>query len=83
MSVIDLRYLRMGTSADLSAANLVLTLGQPGYEVDTSRIKVGDGNTAWSGLAYLANGASGSGGIDGGTPGSSYGGTASINGGTP
>lgn len=139
MSVIDLRYLRMGTAADISAANLVLALGQPGYEVDTARIKIGDGSTVWNSLGYflgstartyrgavasqaamlaltsinvgdwvtrtdlaaqvfeltatpaatLGNwisypaGSGGAGGIDGGTPSSSYGGTSAINGGTP
>lgn len=80
MTVIDLRYLRMGVAADLSAANLVLALGQPGYEVDTAQIKIGDGSSAWNALNYFSNGSSS---IDGGNPSSNYGSTTAINGGTP
>ncbi len=31
----------------------VLALGEPGYEVDTNNIKVGNGSARWSDLDYL------------------------------
>ena len=44
--------LRAGTAAAWTAANPVLLLGEPGIEVDTGKIKIGDGVLAWSGLGY-------------------------------
>lgn len=44
--------LRAGTAAAWTAANPVLLLGEPGVEVDTGKIKIGDGVLAWSGLGY-------------------------------
>lgn len=43
---------RRDTAANWTAANPVLGLGEPGYETDTSKYKVGDGATAWASLAY-------------------------------
>jgi len=45
--------LRRGTAAQWTDANPVLALAEPGYELDTSRIKLGDGTTAWNELAYF------------------------------
>lgn len=48
-----LRYqIRRGTAAQWSAANPVLASGEMGFETDTSRFKLGNGSTAWSGLSY-------------------------------
>lgn len=44
--------LRRDTAANWTTANPVLSSGQPGYETDTGRIKMGDGATAWTALAY-------------------------------
>ena len=44
--------LRRDTAADWTAANTVLALGEPGVETDTLKLKVGDGTTAWTSLAY-------------------------------
>jgi len=46
--------LRKGTSSEWSAANPVLASGEPGFERDTGRFKIGDGTTAWSGLYYAS-----------------------------
>lgn len=45
--------LRRGTSAEWTAANTVLLLGEQGFETDTNRIKIGDGTTSWNSLKYV------------------------------
>jgi microcystin-dependent protein len=45
--------LRRDTSANWGTANPVLLKGEPGFETDTGRLKVGDGATAWNVLAYF------------------------------
>jgi len=44
--------LRRDTASNWTAANTVLALGEPGVETDTLKLKVGDGITAWTSLAY-------------------------------
>lgn len=44
---------RRGTAATWTSANPVLAAGEPGYETDTNRVKLGDGTTAWTSLPYL------------------------------
>lgn len=44
--------LRRDTAASWTANNPVLSLGEPGLETDTRRVKYGDGATAWNSLAY-------------------------------
>lgn len=44
--------LRNGTSAAWTAANPLLAAGEAGVEIDTLKIKVGDGATLWNALAY-------------------------------
>lgn len=44
--------LRRGLAADWTANNPVLTAGEPGFETDTLRFKIGNGTTAWVSLAY-------------------------------
>lgn len=50
--------LRRDSAATWTSVNSVLASGEPGFELDTGKLKIGDGTTAWSGLSYL----SGSGG---------------------
>jgi microcystin-dependent protein len=45
--------LRRGTAAQWTTANPILAVGEPGFEVDTLRMKLGDGSTAWTSLAYV------------------------------
>lgn len=47
-----IHQLRSGTAAAWTAANPVLREGEIGWEVDTKRVKVGDGVTAWADLEY-------------------------------
>jgi len=48
---IQIQY-RRGTAAEWTSANTTLAVGEPGYEIDTAKFKVGTGNTAWTALAY-------------------------------
>jgi len=44
--------LKRGNASDWTSQNITLASGEPGYELDTGRLKIGDGLTAWSGLPY-------------------------------
>lgn len=44
---------RRDTAANWTTQNPTLKAGEIGYETDTSYIKVGDGATAWTSLAYI------------------------------
>ena len=48
---IQIQY-RRGTAAEWTAANTTLAVGEPGYETDTGKFKVGTGSTAWASLTY-------------------------------
>lgn len=45
--------IRRDTASNWTTANPILALGEMGAETDTSKIKIGDGTTAWASLAYL------------------------------
>lgn len=45
--------LRRDTAANWTSANPTLAAGEPGYETDTFKMKIGDGSTAWTSLAYF------------------------------
>ena len=55
----DRIQMRRDTAANWTAANPVLAQGEPGIETDTLKIKIGDGATAWTSLAYGLLGAVG------------------------
>jgi len=44
--------LRHDTAANWTSVNPVLFSGEAGVETDTSKMKLGDGSTAWTSLAY-------------------------------
>lgn len=46
--------LRRGTSAEWAMLDSILGPGEPGYETDTGRLKIGDGVTRWSALGYFS-----------------------------
>jgi hypothetical protein len=48
--------LRRGTAANWTSANPVLSAGEPGFETDTGKSKIGDGTTAWNSLVYHSSG---------------------------
>lgn len=45
--------LRRGTSEAWQRVNPTLMYGEPGFEKDTYKLKIGDGVTAWNDLAYF------------------------------
>ena len=45
--------LRRGTAAAWTSTNPTLAAGEPGYETDTGKHKIGNGATAWASLAYV------------------------------
>ena len=47
---------RRGNASDWSSANPVLDVGEPGFEIDTGKIKVGDGTNHWNDLPYATGG---------------------------
>lgn len=48
--------LRRDTAAAWAAANPVLADGEPGYETDTHKLKIGNGSSAWNALPYAGGG---------------------------
>jgi hypothetical protein len=52
--------LRRGTAAEWTASNELLSLGEPGFEKDTRKLKIGDGINGWNNLPYFEAGVSGS-----------------------
>jgi hypothetical protein len=45
--------LHRNTAAVWAQLNLVLQAGEPGYEKDTGKLKIGDGYTKWNDLDYF------------------------------
>ena len=56
----DIIQLKRGKSTTWKNKNLLLLAGEPGLEVDTHRLKIGDGKTAWNDLPYIGSTGSGS-----------------------
>lgn len=46
--------LRRGQSADWTSVNPLLADGEPGFELDTGKLKIGNGLDKWNDLAYVA-----------------------------
>ncbi|GEP34331.1 hypothetical protein NSZ01_20990 [Nocardioides szechwanensis] len=49
----DVIKFRHGTSAQWAAADPVLQAGEPGFETNTGRHKIGDGSSVWRDLPYF------------------------------
>ena len=45
--------LKRGKSTSWTNLNLILQAGEPGFEIDTGKLKIGDGVTPWNELSYL------------------------------
>ena len=54
----DIIKLKRGQSTTWASKNIVLKDGEPGVELDSHQMKVGDGKTAWKDLPYVGNGQS-------------------------
>ncbi len=50
MPAITTIQIRRGTAAEWTSANPVLAAGELGFEIDTKKLKGGDGVTSWSDL---------------------------------
>lgn len=48
--------LKRGSAARWEELNLILAAGEPGFEVDTNRLKIGNGETPWNELPYIGGG---------------------------
>lgn len=46
--------LRRATSSNWTSSNPILSAGEPGVEIDTNKLKIGDGVTRWNLLQYIA-----------------------------
>jgi hypothetical protein len=53
MAVVTQIQVRRGTAAEWTSANTILAAGEFGLETDTLKVKIGNGSTAWTSLAYL------------------------------
>ena len=51
--------IRRDTAANWTTNDPILSVGEQGFEIDTNKMKIGDGTTAFSALAYVAGGATG------------------------
>jgi hypothetical protein len=51
--------IRRDTATNWATENPVLSSGELGAETDTSKLKVGDGSTAWNSLQYVSDAAGG------------------------
>lgn len=51
--IIESIQLRRDSASDWTTENPILLEGEPGFEIDTGKLKIGDGSTAWSSLSYL------------------------------
>lgn len=45
--------LRRDTAANWTSTNPTLAQGEPGFETDTNRLKIGNGVSAWTGVDYI------------------------------
>lgn len=52
--------LKRGNASVWASKNPVLDPGEPGFEIDTGKLKIGNGTSAWNDLAYLAGESEGS-----------------------
>jgi hypothetical protein len=46
---------KRGPAARWMELNPILAAGEPGFEYDTKKLKIGDGNTAWCDLPYIGS----------------------------
>lgn len=52
--VVNITYqLKRGTAIRWSELNPILKQGEPGFEYDTNKLKIGDGFTPWVALPYV------------------------------
>ena len=59
---------RRDTAANWTSNNPTLAAGEIGFETDTKKLKIGDGTTAWTSLAYAIGSVSLTSGVTGTLP---------------
>lgn len=47
---------RRDTAANWTSANPILAQGEPGFEIDTGKLKFGNGSSTWNTLPYFTSG---------------------------
>ena len=52
----DIIKFKRGTAAEWTSVNPTLRLGEPGFEKDTGKLKIGNGVTEWNSLDYVTDG---------------------------
>lgn len=62
MATTTVIQIRRDIAANWSVKNPILAAGEMGFEIDTVRLKIGDGLTPWNFLQYFTSGAGGGGG---------------------
>jgi len=55
MAIFGQFQFRRDTAANWTSNNPTLLAGEMGFETNTSKIKIGDGSTAWNSLAYMSS----------------------------
>ena len=55
MAVVTQIQVRRGTAAEWTSTNPTLAAGEFGFEIDTLKLKCGNGSTVWNSLAYTGN----------------------------
>jgi hypothetical protein len=53
MSDLVTLQLKRGTGTDWTTRNPILAAGEPGFETDTGKLKIGSGSTGWNNLPYF------------------------------
>lgn len=56
MAVVTQIQVRRGTASQWTSTNPTLSAGEWGFETDTGKVKIGNGSTAWTSLAYTGSG---------------------------
>jgi hypothetical protein len=46
--------IRRDTASNWTSVNPILVQGEPGFETDTGKLKIGDGSSVWTSLPYQA-----------------------------
>jgi hypothetical protein len=46
---------KRGLAQAWTRVNPILSAGEPGFELDTGKLKIGDGSTSWNDLSYLSD----------------------------
>lgn len=59
MGLVALIQFRRGTSTEWTSVNPILESGEPGYETNTGKFKIGTGYTIWTELPYFTGGVEG------------------------